>query len=52
MGGRGLKAEEISEESSPAVRKLLQYGTICCDGNVVFHDGKEKHIGDPTETAI
>lgn len=34
------------------VKKLLKYGTLCCDGSVIFADGKEQHIGDPTETAI
>ena len=28
------------------------YGTLCCDGSVVFHGTEEHHIGDPTETAI
>ena len=28
------------------------YATLCCDGSVSFADGKEVHIGDPTETAI
>ena len=28
------------------------YGTLCCDGSVVFHGTEEQHIGDPTETAI
>ena len=32
--------------------KLLCYGSLCSDGKVVFEDGAEKHIGDPTETAI
>ncbi len=32
--------------------KLLCFGSLCCDGKVVFEDGAEKHIGDPTETAI
>ncbi len=32
--------------------KMLCYGSLCCDGKVVFEDGAEKHIGDPTETAI
>ena len=45
--------ESISSENSPAARKLLQYGTLCCDGSVTFGaDGSEQHIGDPTETAI
>lgn len=44
--------EDISGENSEAVQKLLNYGTLCCDGSVSFADGKEVHIGDPTETAI
>ena len=38
---------------SADVRKLLDWGTLCCDGSVTFDEnGKETHIGDPTETAI
>ncbi len=45
--------EDISAGNSDSVRKLLQYGALCCDGSVVFGaDGKEQHIGDPTETSI
>ena len=44
--------EEINENNSPEIKKLLAWGTLCCDGSVVFEDGAEKHIGDPTETAI
>ncbi len=44
--------EVISTENSEAIKKLLTYGTLCCDGSVVFEGGEEKHIGDPTETAI
>ena len=44
--------EEIGTDNSPEIRTLLQYGTLCCDGSVVFHGGEERHIGDPTETAI
>lgn len=44
--------EDISENNSEKVRNLLMFGTLCCDGSVVFADGKETHIGDPTETAI
>ena len=32
--------------------QLLKYGTLCCDGSVVVENDVEKHIGDPTETAI
>ncbi len=45
-------AEDISSENSKAVKQLLTYGTLCCDGSVVFDGSEEKHIGDPTETAI
>ena len=45
--------EEVSTENSPEARKLLLYGTLCCDGSVVFgEDGSEQHIGEPTETSI
>ena len=45
--------EDISSENSASIRNLLKYGALCCDGSVTFDaDGKETHIGDPTETAI
>lgn len=44
--------EDIHTQNSDAVKRLLTLGTLCCDGNVVFHGGEEQHIGDPTETAI
>ncbi len=44
--------EEISSQNSAAVRKVLQYATLCCDGAVEIENGVERHIGDPTETAI
>lgn len=44
--------EKISTKNTEELRKLLTYGTLCCDGAVVFENGEEKHIGDPTETAI
>ena len=46
------KEELISNANSEKVQRLLCYGTLCCDGSVIFNDGEEKHIGDPTETAI
>ena len=47
------KLESISNQNSEAAKKLLCYGALCCDGSVVFQpDGKEQHIGDPTETSI
>ncbi len=44
--------EDVSENNSDAARALLNYATLCCDGSVIFADGKKQHIGDPTETAI
>ncbi len=44
--------EQITSSNSDAVKTLLRYGTLCCDGSVVFTDEGEQHIGDPTETAI
>lgn len=44
--------EEINGQNSPEIKLLLQYGALCCDGTVVFHNEEEQHIGDPTETAI
>lgn len=46
------EAEDISDSCGEDIKKLLSYGTLCCDGSVVFRDGEEQHIGDPTETAI
>ena len=47
------REEDISAENSPEVRRLLQLGALCCDGSFsVDADGKEHHIGDPTETSI
>lgn len=46
------KAEDIGSENSADVKKLLSYGTLCSDGSVVFGEDGERHIGDPTETAI
>ena len=51
VDGEG-KAQELSEQNSDSVKNLLRYGSLCCDGSVVFGDEGEKHIGDPTETAI
>ncbi len=39
-------------EVSDATTELLKLTALCCDGSVSFEDGKEQHIGDPTETAL
>ncbi len=44
--------ELISSSNSENVRKLLSYATLSSNGSVVFEGDSEKHIGDPTETAI
>ncbi len=44
--------EDISENNSEKIRKLLNFGTLCSDGSVVVNEDGVKHIGDPTETAI
>lgn len=44
--------EDITDATSEKVRQLLLYGTLCSDGSVVFENGEEKHLGDPTETSI
>lgn len=46
------ETEDISDANSGEIRKLLLYGTLCSDGSVVFENGEEKHLGDPTETSI
>lgn len=47
------KLENISAQNSEAAKQLLCYGTLCCDGSVAFEEnGREQHIGDPTETSI
>ena len=38
--------------SSEKVKQMLKLGALCCNGSVNFENGREVHIGDPTETAI
>ena len=46
-------AEDMSDISDRELH-LLKYAVLCCDGAVTIdaETGEEKHIGDPTETAI
>ena len=46
------QTDKITSENDDEIRKLLSYGTLCCDGSVTFEGDREVHIGDPTETAI
>ena len=48
----GEEIELISNANSEKVQQLLNYGTLCSDGSVIINGDEEKHIGDPTETAI
>ncbi len=45
-------AEELGAVCSPGLRRLLSYGTLCSDAAVRMEEGREVHIGDPTESAI
>ncbi len=44
--------EDITNDCTEPTKNLLMMGSLCCDGLVTFTNGEEKHIGDPTETAI
>lgn len=44
--------EDINTQNTDAIKKLLCYGTLCCDGSIAFHGDEVTHIGDPTETSI
>lgn len=46
------KIEDINTNNSDSIKKLLMYGMLCCDGSVEIDGSDERHIGDPTETAI
>ena len=43
---------DVSGQDSPEIKRLLEYGSLCCDGSVIEKDGEVQHIGDPTETCI
>lgn len=46
-------AEVVPLDSpSEEIKKLVMYGAICSDGTIETAGGEEKHVGDPTETAI
>lgn len=46
------KVEKISEGNTKNILEILKLAVLCSNGSVDFINGKEKHIGDPTETAI
>lgn len=48
----GERMESVEGEVPGGVLALLRLAALCTDGTVRVEDGEEKHIGDPTETAI
>ncbi|HJD24179.1 MAG TPA: calcium-translocating P-type ATPase, PMCA-type [Firmicutes bacterium] len=48
----GKETVPLTEETPDSVLALLRMGALCTDGTVQIVDGAEKHLGDPTETAI
>ena len=52
VSAENFQMEQIGADNSPEVQKLLKYGALCCDGAVEFTEQGERHLGDPTETAI
>ncbi len=44
--------EQIGTTLTDSAKRLLKLGCLASDGTVQIEDGIEKHIGDPTETAI
>lgn len=49
---KGKKCEDVSQGNSKNILDVLRFSLLCSNGSVDFSEGKEKHIGDPTETAI
>ncbi len=46
------EVEDISSSNSDIIKDVLLYATLCSNGSVVVENGKETHLGDPTETSI
>ncbi len=44
--------KDFTLKSGENVIRLLNYATLCSDGNILVEGQDIKHIGDPTETAI
>ena len=44
--------ENVTDHVSNRIKSLLRLGSLASNGTVEIVDGEEKHIGDPTETAI
>ncbi len=48
----GDEIKSFTERADDKTREMLQYFTLCSDGEIVEEDGSFKGIGDPTETAF
>lgn len=44
--------QPVNEDAPDNIKHLLKLAALASDGSVEIADGKEKHVGDPTETAI
>lgn len=43
---------ELDDHPGEGIKALIKLAALCTDGTVRIEDGRETHIGDPTETAI
>lgn len=48
----GGKMADLTGEVPEGMLALIKLATLCTDGTVQIVNGAEKHLGDPTETAI
>ncbi len=48
----GKQSIALEDNVPDGALALIRLGTLCTDGSVQIVNGTEKHIGDPTETAI
>ena len=48
----GKQVVDVSADLNEESMALLRLATLCTDGTVQVENGVERHIGDPTETAI
>ena len=44
--------QSVDEHVPDNIKTLLKLAALASDGSVEFVDGREKHVGDPTETSI
>ena len=48
----GMDNAILLDKADDKIKQLINYGTLCSNGSVIFNSDGEQHIGDPTETAI